>query len=71
MEVRATVVYAQAFISPKTGKQYTKLYVSIGFEVLAVIAVGNQEALAGVSNVRFMLVCKQGVLKLYYNGEEE
>lgn len=71
MEVRATVIYAKAFTSPKTGKEYTKLYVIVGQEVVTVIAAGNQEALTGVGNVRFTLACKQGVLKLYYNGEEE
>lgn len=69
MEVFGAVVYAQKFTSPKTGKMYTKLYVPIGTEVACVLANGDLESLAGVSNVRFMLVCKQGVLKLYYNGE--
>lgn len=70
MEVRATVVYAQVFVSPKTGKEYTKLYVPIGSEVVAVIAPGDQKALEGLCDVRLKLVSKQGVLKLYYNGEE-
>lgn len=69
MEVFGSVVYAQKFTSPKTGKVYTKLYVPIGTEVFCVLASGDVESLAGVSNVRFMLVCKQGVLKLYYGGE--
>lgn len=70
MEVFGCVVFAQKFTSPKTGKVYTKLYVPIGTEVFCVFANGDLESLAGVSNVRFMLVCKQGVLKLYYHGEE-
>lgn len=69
MEVFGSVVYAQKFTSPKTGKVYTKLFVPIGTEVACVLASGDVESLAGVSNVRFSLVCKQGVLKLYYNGE--
>lgn len=70
VQVFASVVYAQKFTSPKTGKVYTKLYVPIGTEVFCVIASGDVESLAGVSDVRFVLVCKQGVLKLYYGGEE-
>lgn len=69
MEVFGSVVYAQKFTSPKTGKVYTKLYVPIGTEVFCVLASGDVESLAGVSNVRFTLVCKQSVLKLYYGGE--
>lgn len=69
MEVFGSVVYAQKFTSRKTGKLYTMLYVPIGTEVFCVLASGDVESLAGVSNVRFLLVCKQGVLKLYYNGE--
>lgn len=69
MEVFCSVVYAQKFTSAKTGKVYTKLFVPIGMEVFCVLASGDVESLAGVSNVRFTLVCKQGVLKLYYGGE--
>lgn len=70
MEVFGAVVYAQKFTSPKTGRVYTKLYVPIGSEVACVFANGDAESLAGVSNVRFKLVCKQGVLKLYYDVGE-
>lgn len=70
MEVFGSVVYAQKFTSSKNGNVYTKLYVPIGTEVFCVLASGDVESLAGVSNVRFKLGCKQGVLKLYYDGEE-
>lgn len=71
MQVLGTVVYAEMFHSRKTDKDYTKLFVPVSGGVAEVIAEGDLTPLAGVSDVPFKLVLRDGALKLYYDGEEE
>lgn len=70
MDVYATVVHAEKFTSKRDQKVYTKLFVPVGFDVVAVIASGDLAALAGVSGVKFRLGSRNGELKLYYDSEE-
>lgn len=71
MTVIGTVVYTEMFHSKKTHKDYTKLFVPVSGGVAEVIAEGDLTPLAGVCDVPFRLVLREGALKLYYNGEEE
>lgn len=71
MDVRGTVVHAEKFTSRKDGKVYTKLFVPVGFDVIAVVANGDCTSLAGVTDVPFRLGSRDGALKLYYGGKEE
>ena len=71
MQVLGTVVYTEMFHSRKTDKDYTKLFVPVSGGVAEVIVEGDLTPLAGVSDVPFKLVLRDGALKLYYDGEEE
>lgn len=71
MECRGTVVHAEKFTSKASGKTFTKLFVPIGYDVVAVVANGDLTALAGLSDVPFRLGCnKEKQLQLYFDGEE-
>lgn len=71
MNCTGTVVHAEKFTSKASGKVFTKLFVPVGYEVIAVIANGDLTPLAGASGVPFRLGVKDKELKLYYDGEEE
>ena len=71
MIVTGVVVYAEKFHSKKTNKDYTKLFVPVVGGVAEVIAEGDLTPLAGCEDVPFKLGLRDGVLKLYYAGEEE
>lgn len=71
MDVTATVVHAEKFTSRKDNKVYTKLYVPVGFDVVAVIGPGDLTSLAGVSDVHFRLSSRDGQLKLFYGERSE
>lgn len=60
---RETVVFANKFVSSKSQKVYTRLYVPVGTEVVAVLAEGDCTALAG-AEVEFLLTARDGVLQL-------
>ena len=71
MKCFGTVVHAEKFKSKASGKEFTKLFVPIGYEVVAVIANGDLTALTGVTDVPFRLGVKDKELRLYFDGEEE
>lgn len=64
-----TVVFADKFVSKKTEKLYTKLFMPCGNEVINVIAEGDQTDLVG-KEVSLNVVVREGHLKLYFDGEE-
>ena len=55
MKCIGKVIHAEKFKSKQSGKEFTKLFVPVGYEVLAVIANGDKTALAGCENVSFRL----------------
>lgn len=69
MKCTGDVVYASKFTSKK-GKEYTRLLVPIGFDVVTVIADGDRTDLAGVCDVVFSLAVRDGQLKLYLDKDE-
>ena len=72
MQCLGTVVHAERFQSKASGKTFTKLFVPIGYDVVAVIANGDLTALAGMNEVPFRLGCnKDKQLQLYFDGEED
>lgn len=68
LEVLGEVVHVEVFKAKTNGKLYTKLFVPVGFDVIAVIANGDQSSLRG-QNVIFRLGVKDGQLKLFYKEE--
>ena len=71
MTVVGTIIHAEMFHSKKNNKDYTKLYVPVHAGVTEVIAEGDLTPLVGVCDVPFRLTYRDGLLKLYYDGEEE
>lgn len=71
MEIIGSVIHTEMFTAKKTGKTYTKLFVPVSSGITEVIANGDLTALSGCADVPFRLVCRDGGLKLYYDGEEE
>ena len=72
MQCVGNVVHTEKFVSRTSGKEFTKLFVPIGYNVVAVIANGDLTALAGVEGVPFRLgFNKDKQLQLYFDGEEE
>lgn len=68
--VKGNVVHTEMFTAKKDGKVYTKLFVPVGYDVVAVIANGDLTPLAGVCEVPFRLGVRDGNIKLFYAGEE-
>lgn len=71
MEIKGSIIHAECFTARKTGKVYTKLFVPLTSGIADVIAEGDLTALVGLTDVPFSLSNRDGVLKLYYAGEEE
>lgn len=65
------VVHGERFLSRKNNKEYTKLFVKIGYDLFPVISEGDLTPLAGCADVPFRLVVRNDQLRLYYAGEEE
>lgn len=65
------VVHAEKFVSRKDGKEFTKLFVPVGFEVVSVICNGDKTSLAGLSDVPFRLGVKDKELRLFYSDGKE
>lgn len=63
-----SVVHTEVFKAKSNGKVYTKLFVPVGFDVIAVVANGDQSGLKG-HDVLFRLGVKDGQLKLFYSEE--
>lgn len=71
MVCKGTVVHVETFVSKAQNKVFSKLFVPVGYEVISVIAEGDQRDLSGVSDVPFRIGVKDKELKLYFDGEEE
>ena len=69
MKCYGTVVHVQTF-KTKENKQFSKLFIPVGYEVVSVIAEGDFSHLVG-DEVEFRLGIKDKELKLYFDGEED